>query len=432
MIRSYKRKNMECNRIILGVVLFLFLCSILFFDYLGFERMYVDMLTKVCAVCLFFYVMFFPWTNRRMHFQYLVLGLVLVPMLSFIPCYSENGQTFIDSFKAYSFFFLFFVYYLCHDGKITETDLVKWITILAIIRTLILIIQQFTYPNYWFALRPDGFDQHTGLFRHEIEIRSGIYRFYIEDTFLSMFLVFYYVDKLTKTIKMKYVVLVLYGLLGIYLDQSRQFMASTIGALFFVLISNSRMKNKYSLLSFVTIVLIIIYFNFNILFGNLINLTDEDLSMDYIRVASYNHYLYDAWGGPFSFIFGNGPVGGSSAYGKVSLYYEQEMRYFHSDVGIVGALHLFGVVTVLYLFFAYYTILRRWKQLDDHIKMFFIGTLFNIPLVCIYTQRPGYYVFWSFMLYLADLSIIRKHDNIINNEKIKNKFVENGLHLYSK
>lgn len=406
-MHSYKLMKKKSNRIILGTVLFFFLCSVLFFNFLGFERRYVDILTKICAVCLFFYIVIFPWKKNRMHFHYLVLGMVLVPMLSFIPCYFENGQMFLSSFSAYSFFFLIFVYFLCHEGTITEKDLVKWITILAVLRTLILIIQQFTYPNYWFSFRPEGYISQTGTFR-TMEVRSGIYRFYIEDTFLSMFLVFYYADKLTHSFKTTYILLFFYGLLGVYLDQSRQFMTSTLAALLFVLLSSKmKYKYKYTLLSIITIALMVVYFNFDYLFGNLINKTEDDLSEDYIRFASYNHYLYDAWGGPLSFIFGNGPIG-DSVYGKISQYYEQEIRFFHSDVGIVGALHLFGIVTVLYLIYAYYSILRKWKLLDDHIKMYFIGTLFNIPFICLYTQRPGYMVFWAFMIYLADLSISRK------------------------
>lgn len=51
-----------------------------------------------------------------------------------------------------------------------------------------MIVEQFTYPHYWFAYRPEGYaaDGHF----YGIEIRSGIMRFYIMDTYMSMFLVF--------------------------------------------------------------------------------------------------------------------------------------------------------------------------------------------------------------------------------------------------
>ena len=96
------------------------------------------------------------------------------------------------------------------------------------------------------------------------------------------------------------------------MDQSRQFLASTVGSIAILSIFSS----KYGLGGKIAFIALIvgIYVGYNFLFSELASKTTEELNDDNIRVASYAFYLFDYWGGPLSIIFGNGLPGSTSDY----------------------------------------------------------------------------------------------------------------------
>ena len=171
-----------------------------------------------------------------------VIGFVFIPMLSFIPCFFEHGQSLVESFRVYLPCMILFLYFYMHKEEISVKTLINILTIFAIVRTSILIVEQFTYPNYLFAFRPETYDEN-GILK-PIEVRSGIYRYYISDTYLSQFLIFYYFQKLTEQCKLKYLFLFVFGLVGLYLDQTRQFMVTTVLVLVIISLLSSNFKHK--------------------------------------------------------------------------------------------------------------------------------------------------------------------------------------------
>lgn len=394
----------QYRKAVFAFIAFVFLHSLMYFDYINLDaNIYswasiglVLVLAVLCIVSV---------SPKKMPASHWVLGLMAVPMLSFIPCWLENGQSIVSSAKAYMPLWLPLLYYLLHKSQITEGELVKMLTVFAVVRILITVIQQFTYPEYLFTFRPEGLDT-SGLFKG-IERRSGIYRFCIEDTFLSMFLVFYYFGKMSKSFRFPDLMLFLLGVLGVYIDQTRQLMLSTVLALLLVFLFSVRIKYKWLIVFVLAVLGSIVVLNFETLFGDLVLMTDRDLNDDNIRLLSYSTYLFEFWGGPLSVIFGNGPMG-SSPYGQQLLYMYENLKLFHSDVGIVGAANLYGVVTVLFYFaFLFFFVFRNWKTFRLHIKMYFIAQLINLPMICIFTQRVNCMIFLVFMLFLCDKDIKR-------------------------
>lgn len=408
------RKNKNA---VLAFVLFVFLHSLMYFDYVGvdattygrFSNLLVLLLIPLCIICR---------SPKSMPGQYWVLGFLLVPVLSFIPCWLENGQNPITSLRAYMNSALVLVFFLLHKAQVKESDLVKGITLFALIRIIITVIQQFTFPDYLFSSRLEGFDT-LGYFA-DIEVRSGFYRYNIDDTLLSMFLVFYYFWRLTKRINTQDAVIFLIGLLGVYIDQTRQLMVSTVLALFIFLFFSSRIRYKWAILLAVGIVSLIVVFNADILFGDLLFMTQDDMSSDNIRLRTYATYLFEFWGGPLSVVFGNGPVG-NSAYGEQVLYMYTDLKLYHSDIGIGGAANLYGVVFVLfYLSFYIFYVARNWKKLRGYLKMYFMAQVINLPMICVFTSRVYSFIFMSFMIYLCDLCIKRYDRRIVllNKDKL--------------
>lgn len=401
-LRNYKKA-------VLVFVAFVFLHSLMYFDYVNLDPTIYGWVSNGLVLILA-PLCFFSIGPKKMPASPWLLGLLAVPMLSFLPCWLENGQSVFTSARAYMALWLPLLYYLLHKSKISEKELVIMITVFAVVRTVITIVQQFTYPEYLFTFRPEGLDA-SGLFKG-IERRSGIYRFCIEDTFLSMFLVFYYFWKMTRHYRLTDLLLFLTGLLGVYLDQTRQLMFSTVVALVLVLVFSVRIKHKWLILLLVAAIGGIVALNANTLFEDLLLMTEQELNSDNIRILSYTTYLLEFWGGPLSVVFGNGPIGNSS-YGQQVLYMYENMKLFHSDVGIVGAANLYGVVTVLfYLAFLVFFVFRNWKKFRIHIKMYFVAQLINLPMICIFTQRVNCMIFLAFMLFLCDKDI-KRYDRII-------------------
>lgn len=401
-LRKYKN-------VVLVFVLFVFLLSLRFFDYVGLDETFYGRFSNAIVLLLIVFC-FIIRKPKVIPGQYWFLGILLVPILSFLPCWLENGQNPISSLRAYLGTGVALVYFLIHGAKVRESDLAKGITILALIRIAILVIQQFTYPDYLFTFRPEGMNA-SGLFS-KIEVRNGIYRFAIDDTILSMFLVFYYINRYIKSGAPIHLILFLIGIVGVYLDQTRQFMLSTAVAVCIVLLFSSRMKYKWAVICILCVTAAVALLNATVLFEDMLLMTENDLTADNIRLLTYATYLFEFWGGPLSIIFGNGPVAHDSAYGDQVAYMYENMKMFHSDVGIVGAANLYGVVTVLFLIAFYvFFVFRNWKKIPMHVKMYYIATLVNMPMICIYTQGRHYMVFFALMLFFADRSI-RRYDYI--------------------
>lgn len=400
----------------LALVSFVFLHSLSYFDYVNINPT-LSGWTSNGLVLLLVLLCLISKSPRRMPAQYWFLGLLAVPMLSFVPCWLENGQSPVVSLRAYMNVGMALVYFFLHKSAIRERELVNVLTAFAVIRTLITIIQQFTYPDYAFTSRPEGLD-FLGNFK-DIEVRSGIYRFAIEDTILSMFLVFYYFWKMTRRYNPYDLFFFLFGLVGVYLDQTRQLMLSTILALGIVMLFSLRIRKNWKVIAIVVVILGgVLAFFAETLFGELLAMTQGDLSGGrYIRTLAYTTYLFDFWGGPLSVIFGNGPIGGSSVYGERVQYMYENLRLFHSDVGIVGAANLYGVVTVLFYFaFLVFFVFRNWKKLRIFLKMFFVAQIINMPMICIFTQRTNYMVFLAFMLFLCDRDI-KRYDKLVQKKQ---------------
>ena len=386
--------------------MFVFLHSLNYFDFIGLNVKIYGYLTYLLDLLLIIAVVLFYRRDYYSYTSFLAISLLSVPLLSFIPCLIENGQSPIESLKAFSSYFLFLVYFILHEAKIKENELVLALTVFAVVRILILVIQQFTYPDYMFSFRPEGFDDNLGRYV-QMERRSGLYRFYIEDTYLSMFLVFYYFEKIIKHYSPKFLILFLIGLVGVYIDQSRQFMLSTAVAFAFVVLLLSGKRTR--IISIVVLSILALFFVAfsSSLFGELSEMTVEDMNEDNIRVLAYVTFLFEVWGGPLSVIFGNGPVG-NSAYGTQIASLASDFGLYRADVGIVGAMNAYGIVTVLVLVAVYVVLLVKYgKKLPIHIKMYIVAAIVNLPLVTVYTQRANWFVFMAFMLYLSDLGIAK-------------------------
>lgn len=400
---------MRQNKALLFVFL-VYLHSIRYFDWLKYNEKIGALISFLLGLLILLFFIFNKSQIRSLPYKHIILGFAFIPFLSILSCWLENGQTINESLYVYIPFFFILVYTILSKYRIQEYEIVKYLTLFAVVRTGILIVEQFTYPHYWFAYRPEGYapDGHF----YGIEIRSGIMRFYIMDTYMSMFLVFYYFQKLFEKFKWTFLFLFLYGLLGIYLDQQRQYIFSTILSLFIVSFFNSNVKYKITIVTFVILSIILLNIFGDTVFGEIISSTKEDTNSDNIRLMTYTIYGMNFWGGPLSYLFGNGFPAHTGEYSQ-AVNALKSMGYTQTDIGIVGLFSYYGFsMLFFFIYFYYYTFRKKWKYLDNHIRMFIIASVINLPLFTMFSCHLDSYPFWGIMLYLADLSIIRNKNKI--------------------
>lgn len=390
------------------ILTFIILHFFHYLDYVNYNPTIGGQLSNVIVLLLIVYVLTrkIDITNA-VSYKY-VLYFMLVPMLSIIPCYLDRGQSLFISFRAFMPSGIWLLYFFLQDKKFNADKVVKVILIIAFLRIGITFVEQFTYPVYYFANRTD-IELENGIIR-EVEIRSGFRRYLISDTFFSMFAIFFYYQKLIERHKKKIIWLILFliACFGLYMDQSRQFLASTVGSIAILSIFSS----KYGLGGKIAFIALIvgIYVGYNFLFSELASKTTEELNDDNIRVASYAFYLFDYWGGPLSIIFGNGLPGSTSDYGIEIQKLETTLHFYRSDVGIVGALNIGGICTVLVFFFYYFKVVRKnWSYMELYQQLFLISALLNIPLIFPITQGTHYKCFWAILLFIIDRTIYKKN-----------------------
>lgn len=419
--RSINLGNTPSNKWWIIIIGWVYLHTLHYFDFTLYNPTIGGWIQKLIAIAIILYLLIQNIDTKYAYSKLYISGFIWIPMLSFVPCWLEHGQTFLQSFNAYLPIFILLLYFILHNKRIKENEIIQLLTLFAVIRTAILLIEQFTYPHYYFAFRPEV-EMDDGSFK-SIEIRSGILRYYISDTYLSMFLIFYWGQKVFEKFNWKHFIIFAWGIFGLWLDQTRQFMLVGYGSfLIILLLSQNKKINKLTTYIIVAIAILIIAINFDSLFGDLNERTSKEMSKDNIRLLAYKYFLNDYWGGPLSVLFGNG-LAGESQYGKEISFLSQEMKLFRSDVGIVGFLNQYGIVSVLFFFWFYISLVRKnWKYMDAYIKMFLLATLLNIPLVIFFVNNLNWYVYMAFMMYLMDISIRKNKLKIIllhKNEYLK-------------
>ncbi len=376
-----------------------------YLDYVGYNPTLGGQFANVIVILLIVYLLTRKTNYSSLPSSRYILSFMLIPILSFIPCFIDRGQDFITSFRAYLPSGIWVLYFYLYEKKFNYQNVINIILIIAFLRIGITYIEQFTYPIYYFANRTDV-ELENGLIR-EVEIRSGFRRYLISDTFFSMFAIFYYYQKIIDKDKKRFRSIILFAIacFGLYMDQSRQFLASTFCSIAILTIFSS--KSSIGGKVFFIFLIIALYAGYSFLFSELTTQTYEDINEDNIRVASYAYYFWDYWESPLGVLFGNG-IPGNSDYGNEIHKIETTLHLYRTDIGIVGALSIGGICTVA-MFFLYYlkVVWRNWKYMDLYQQLFLISALLNIPLIFPLTQGIHYKCFWAILIFIIDSTIIR-------------------------
>lgn len=394
-----------------------FLIGLKFFTYTELDPTIYGYISKSAVIMLVGVILFFWTPIKKYQDCYVSFNSVLIfclwPFITAVSCFIGNGQSISTSFIACIAHSILTIYFLCILFDINKKFIIRLFITLAILRTGLTIIQQFSYPDVWFSMRTGIWNEGTG--QVNAEIRSGIYRFLIGDAYyLPLFMAFYSFAKILKGEYGKYIILFIVACVGLYLDQTRQVMASFVASLFIVPFLSNGSKYKYVVIT--SAVAVVIFANFSVLFGNLQEQTTNDMNESYIRLFAYSYY-WENMGGIITTLFGNGFTG-SSAYGT-KIMEMQQSGLWRVDIGIVGTMHLMGVLFVIAFLYYFWNIIKKyWNCMEMPLQFMFISILLQIPLILpLYnTTLPGYECFMALLFYLTDVSIMENCNDYYSEE----------------
>ena len=300
--------------------------------------------------------------------------IALFTFTASFPAYIFHGQSFFLSFFASRVILYILIYRFLHIFNFKADFVLKVLFYIGWVWVVIMIIQNFTFPNVLFRIR--DLDVEDTLIR----ARGEVLRLNIQGVrygvFLLLSLVVFATNNLKKYAKIFYLVIIAFAL---SLTGTRQIIFSVIFLTFLIFLNPN--KGKIAKRGFFLLVILPVLFLSSsyiyIYFEALITKTNDDLNLDYIRLLEINFYVFEYWpkqNAFIAYIFGNGWEHGQSEYGQEILINHQEyLHFFRGDIGILGAFNKFGILYIISVIALFYKFLKfKYTVNNIFIKYFFL------------------------------------------------------------
>lgn len=341
--------------------------------------------------------------RKKLLFSNNVKYFMIIPLISSLGAYLYHKQEFYLSLIELRIILFWLLYFLLHAYNINENQIVKLTIKIGLIWSLINIFQQFTFPFYLFKTDVAKIFQNS-----KTEVWTyGVVRYRILGQQFGMFLIFFSFYYFLKTKKILLFLYVIIGLFAFYFYGARQFLFCIILCL--VLCSfliSGRFFNF--LFIFLFIVGFVLFSNIDLIVGNIIKKTTEQLSSeDYIRYSSADFFLNEFWpkNNFFSRFIGNGQSQNLSIYGKEMNRINENFKFFSSDVGIIGGYNKFGVFYVVNVVFTNFKGLSNTFKLqhNKYLLLFFVFAFMTL-ILSEYYSNPAVIPFYCIIFYLVDIA----------------------------
>ena len=322
----------------------------------------------------------------------LYIGLHLPCLITLLIVHGQSPMT--EKGMIFSLMlFLFFYYYYLHNTS--ESAIIRIFTSVGLFIFAIQAVQQFFPGMAAFGVFNPKLDDSTEIIA---EVRNGLYRYRLSGIFFALFCLYYYWAQLLNKTTAKSTLLFLVFLASMYLFLTRQIIFATLVTLALSSFFATNKKRRFIMLV-TTIMFIVALFAYSeVLFGELISKTHEQMSEDDIRMIAFSVYWERIISNPLTFLFGNGHPAEFN-------YLQEELRLFTSDIGFVGQMYHYGVLWVLFYLYTLYVMLIRYrKTIPLYVKLFLFGTAINSIMVfpC---SSPNEYFIWASIMYICSLHI---------------------------
>lgn len=391
-------------------VVFVSLLSSRFWTFHGIpDFIYGGLEVITSLVLLFIFLCGFKQTDfSQANFSGNITVFIVMQFLSIVAAYLFHDQSFQLSLLMSKTVLFWLLYFVLHIYGIPAKWLINTIVIVGVIWAVLTVVQQFTYPNFYFYVR----DNLDGTLQ-----RAGVYRFMPEPKNYGLFLVLYCFTRAIRDYKWRHILFTLLGLVGFYFYGTRQYAVSALCCMMIASVMQPGKKRIYSIF-IICIAIGTLFILRESLFSSYIEITNDQLQDDDdVRILAAKYFLFDYWPSWLTFIFGNGRFHLDSSYGKEMDYLRTTIGYYREDIGIIGALNYFGIIyaiNVIYLFIKG-TYNKFFTQETQYLKLIFINFFIVLFLSDEYSSATSC-VFICFICYLVDQSYFEKKI-VINHAK---------------
>lgn len=356
------------------------------------------------TILLSYYCLVNLHSLTRCNFGIIVLIFIFLPFFAIINSYTIYGQSvFIGMKSILPYAFVWVLYFALHILKVKESTILKAFLLISLFVVALQIIQQFTYPNVYFGIKNQKEALEYGI-QETADMRNGLLRFRIlgmEYTVPIIILLFLWI---MNKAEMRLILLFTLLLTSVYLTLTRQLIFSTIFTIIFTyFLEFKKVKIWFIIIGILSV--IILFLNYDSLFGEFVNTTRNEANENNIRVIAASFFWNDSLRSWSTFLFGYGPP---SSEGSFHNYVEQlSLRgLYSSDVGFIGVLWRFGILYVILSFYLLFTVFFKLKEkIPTYIRLFVVFV--SVISIMIFPFGANYVktLVWPFLLYICDLHI---------------------------
>lgn len=390
--KSFRKKNII-------FVVFIIIFTTRFFNYSNWNPTWAGW----CSYFVYGYLALSVYNNRAYvrriksplsKWVKLYIGLHLPCLITLLIVHGQNPMEEKGMFFSL-ILFLFFYYYYLHNTP--ESVIIRIFTCVGLFIFAIQAVQQFFPGAAAFGVFNPELDNSTEIIA---EVRNGLYRYRLSGIFFVLFCLYYYWSQFLNKATTKNTLLFLIFLASMYLFLTRQIIFATLVTLALSSFFATNKKRRFIMLV-TTITFIAVMFAYSdVLFGELISKTHEQMSEDDVRILALATYWDRIISNPLTFLFGNGHPAEFN-------YLQEELRLFTSDIGFVGQMYHYGVLWVLFYFYTLYVMLIRYrKAIPLYVKLFLFGTAIN-SIMAFPCSAPNEYFIWASIMYICSLYINR-------------------------
>lgn len=327
----------------------------------GFFNYHEILKDNIIRLILFFFIglsAFMAYTHGRslrgVHYHGGTYILMLAAMsFSILMAYTQHGQPLVTSIVATLPFLMCYAYFFVMLKFNFDPDrIMRLYIVLAILSAIVYFINTATMPNNIFGKAIISEDMSRGIIRLPV-------------VFIEMLplLVFYAINKWVDTKKKKWLVLMTFVSIMIFLSVTRQIIALTAVLGFWFMF---RRVSLFKKVLFVVGALAVVVYVLPMIpvYKTMIELSEdqseENEDEENIRVQAWRFYTYGNQENALTAIFGNGvPSAGNGTWGTIFDSEAEVTGMFPFDVGWAGYYFFFGIIaTIALLMVLIYAIIK--------------------------------------------------------------------------
>ncbi|NBC81814.1 MAG: hypothetical protein GVY19_00380 [Bacteroidetes bacterium] len=299
--------------------------------------------------------------NIKKHFSILILLMLLSVLGSLLVAkYHHHQPYYLTLWRSKNQFFFLFYFYL-HSFHFTRKEVEDLILAVGFSSLVVFFAQYAVYP--------------TMILDARVAEDRGTVRIFFKLLYFVTPCYFYYLNGFFKEKKTLHLLLALLFLSTFVIQGSRQFIATMVVLTMVNILVSKQVKAKVLILAVTIVGLVGVYFMFQDVFNEMVEVTIEQGTdaRESVRERSAKFYLFEFNPRPLAYLLGNGQAHFASPYGMRIYMIWTYYGYFMADIGIIGDYVTYGALYALcaILIFARLLYFRVSPELS-HFKYFIL------------------------------------------------------------